>query len=322
MTVKKILTLLVSTCLLFFGVHAEAKKFPPPYPTAEQELMDFPQLYPTYSWLPVPNTEFYQVQVIKVGEPRDKIVRELFNKEAFDKMTDSTPFTEAGEYYWQVRVVDKKHKPLSDWSQKKFFTVTTPVTFAVLGDSISHGGASYIPAGQLSCQWETYCSVPVKNLARSGDTTQMMLDRFDNDVLPFKPQVLLIMGGVNDIRIGSNSNSVIKNLEALRDKCLANEITPVFCTLTSMTPEIMLPLGIHLTDGDWREAREQINYWIMKTPYFIDVAEQLTDAQGYMDARFTPDGLHPALRGKMIMGETIGNYLRKNFADKLESPKP
>ncbi|MBR3746976.1 MAG: hypothetical protein IKP64_14835 [Selenomonadaceae bacterium] len=317
MTFKKIFTLLVSTCLLLFGGQAEAKKFLPPYPTAELDLMDFPQLYPTYSWLPVPRTEFYEVQVVKIDSPRDKIVRQLFNKEAFDRMTDPTPFTEAGEYYWQVRVVDKKHKPLSDWSQKKFFTVTTPVKFAILGDSISHGGASYVPAGQLSCQWETYCSVPVKNLAQSGDTTQVMLNRFDNDVLPFKPQVLLIMGGVNDIRMGSKSDDVIKNLEALRDKCLSNDITPVFCTLTSMVPEIMLPLGIHLTDGDWREAREQINNWIMRTPYFIDVAAPLTDAQGYMRAELTPDGLHPALRGKMIIGETIGEYLRKTFADKI-----
>ena len=317
MTFKKFFTLPLIMCLFLFGGHVDAKKFPAPVPTGEQDLMDFPQLYPTYSWLPVPKSEFYQVQVVKIGSPRDKIVRELYNTEAFDRVTDWAPFTEAGEYYWQVRVVDKKHKPLSDWSPKKFFTVTTPVTFAVFGDSISHGGAAYVPAGQLSCQWQTYCSVPVKNLARSGDTTQMMLERFDSDVLPFKPQVLLIMAGVNDIRMGDKSDAVIKNLEALRDKCLANGITPVFCTLTSMTPEILLPLGIFLTDGDWREAREQINGWIMRTPYFVDTAEQLTDAQGYMHAHLTPDGLHPGLRGKMIIGETIGNYLRKTFADKL-----
>ena len=317
MSFKKILTLLMSTCVLFFGGHVEAKNFPSPLPTGEQELMDFPQLYPTYSWLPLPKTQFYQVQVVKLDSPRDKIVRELFNTEGFDRVTDWTPLTEAGEYYWQVRVVDKNKKPLSDWSQKKFFTVTTPVTFAVLGDSISHGGASYIPAGQLSCQWETYCDVPIKNLARSGDTTQMMIDRFDNDILPFKPQVLVIMGGVNDIRMGDKSDVVIKNLETLRDKCLANDITPVFCTLTSMAPDVLRPLGIFLTDGDWRSEREIINNWIMNTPYFIDTAETLTDGQGYLRADLTPDGLHPGLRGKKIIGETIGRYLKEKFADKI-----
>ena len=228
-------------------------------------------------------------------------------------MTDGTPFTEAGDYYWQVRVVNKNHKPLSDWSEKKFFTVTAPVKFAVLGDSISHGGANYIPAGQLSCQWETYSAVPIKNLARSGDTTQQMLDRFDSDVLPFKPQVLVIMGGVHDIRTGASAEDVIKNLSALRDKCLANDITPVFSALTSMNPELIHKRGILLTDGDWRAAREQVNLWIKSTPYFVDATEALTDEFGYLRAEFTPDGLHPALRGKKILGEAIGSYLKKNF---------
>lgn len=307
---KKVLPLLLSTCLLFGG-GVEAKKLPPPVLTAEFEQMDFMQLYPTYSWEPLPMTRYYMVQVVNVS--KNKIVRELMSTEALNRVTDWTPFTEPGEYYWQVCVVDKNRKPLSDWSQKKYFTVTTPVKFAVLGDSISHGGASYIPAGQLSCQWETYCPVPIKNLARSGDTTKQMLDRFDNDVLPFKPQVLIIMAGVNDIRTGSTADDVITNLEALRDKCLANGMTPVFCTVTSMNPDVMTQRGWTLTDNDWREAREQINFWIKTTPYFIDVATGLTDEFGYLKADLTPDGLHPALRGKKFMGETIGDYLKKNF---------
>lgn len=310
---KKFLPLILSACMLFGGSVDAAKKFPPPIPTAEFEQMDFMQLYPTYSWEPVPLTQFYMVQVVKVEEPRDKIVRELLNTEAFNRVTDWTPFTEPGEYYWQVRVVDKNHKPLSDWSAPKYFTVTAPVKFAVLGDSISHGGASYIPAGQLSCQWETYSEVPIKNLARSGDTTKQILDRFDRDVLAFKPQVLVIMAGINDIRLGLTSDAIIKNLEAVRDKCLANDITPVFCTILPMNPEMMSRVGISLADGDWRETREKINFWIKKTPYFVDTATPLTDDFAYLKAELTPDGLHPALRGKKILGELIGDYLKKNF---------
>lgn len=312
MSLKKFLPLVLSTCLLFGG-GVEAKKIPPPLLTAEFEQMDFAPLYPTFSWEPIPLTQFYMVQVVKVETPRDKIVRELFNGEAFNRVTDWTPFTEPGEYYWRVCVVDKKHKPLSDWSEPKYFTVTAPVKFAAYGDSITHGGASFIPAGQLSCQWETYCSVPIKNLARSGDTTQMMIERFERDVLPFKPQVLVIMGGVNDIRMGMNSDAVIKNLETLRDKCLAQSITPVFCTLTSMNPERMSRLRIPLTEKDWREARERINLWITRTPYFVDTASALTDGKGYLRAELTPDGLHPGLRGKKIIGEAVGAYLKRNF---------
>lgn len=311
---KFLLPIFLLWALLFSG-NADAAKFPPPVLTAEFEQMDFPQLYPTYSWEPLPKTEFYLVQVVKVDTPRDRIVRELMNTEDFNRVTDWSPFTEPGEYFWRVRVVDKNKNPLSDWSEKKFFTVTAPVTFAVLGDSISHGGAAYIPAGQLSCQWETYSSVPIKNLARSGDTTQMMIERFDSDVLPFRPKILLIMAGVNDIRLGASGDDVIKNFETLRDKCLANDITPVFCTVTSMNPKLIRQRGIELTDGDWREAREKINLWIMQTPYFVDTAAALTDECGLLRVELTPDGLHPALRGKKIIGETISNYLRTTFAD-------
>ena len=51
----------------------------------------------------------------------------------------------------------------------------------------------------------------------------------------------------------------------------------------------------------------------MRTPYFIEVAKDLTDEFGYLRAELAPDGLHPALRGKKIMGELIGDYLKKNF---------
>ena len=310
MKLKKILPLMLAASLLLGGA-VEAKNFKPPTLTAEFDQMAFMQLYPTYSWEPLPKTEFYQVRVVDVE--KNQVVRELFNTEALNRVTDSQAFTTAGEYYWQVRVVDKNHKPLSDWSEKKFFKVEMPVEFAALGDSLTHGGSAYIPAGQLSCQWETFCEVPIKNLGRSGDTTAMMIERFDKDVLPFAPKILVIMGGVNDIRGGMKSDAVIKNLETLRDKCLANDITPVFCTLTSMNPDIMKARGIFLTDDDWREEREKINLWIRTTPYFIDVTEGLIDEFGYLYKNLAPDGLHPALRGKKIMGELISDYLKKNF---------
>ena len=260
MTLRKFLSATLLTGVLLCGGHVDAAKFQPPVTTAEFELMDFMQLYPTFSWEPLARTEFYRVQVVRVAT--NKIVRELSNQWAFNRVTDTEPFIEPGEYFWQVRVVDKKGRALSDWSEKKFFTVTAPVDFAVLGDSISHGGAAYIPAGQLSCQWETYSPVPIKNLARSGDTTQMMIDRFDRDVLPFRPKVLIIFGGINDIRTGSDADTVIRNLTTLRDKCLANSITPVFCTVTPMNPDLMSRRQIPLTNDAWQLELAKVNAWI------------------------------------------------------------
>ena len=255
--------LIAAVIMMSFLGNAEAKRFNPPVLTAEFEQMAYAPLYPTFSWEPLPKSEFYMVQVVNAD--KNQVVRELFNGEAFNRVTDWSPFNEKGNFYWRVRAVDKK-----------YFKVEMPVKFAALGDSITHGGANYIPAGQISCQWQTFCDIPVKNLGRSGDTTEMMINRFENDVLPFNPQYLIIMGGVNDIREGKSADEVVKNLEILRDKCLSNDITPVFCTITPMNPEIIKRRGIYLTDGDWQAARNEINAWIMQNRYSVDVSTALT----------------------------------------------
>ena len=303
--------LIAAVIMMSFLGNAEAKRFNPPVLTAEFEQMAYAPLYPTFSWEPLPKSEFYMVQVVNAD--RNQVVRELFNGEALNRVTDWSPFNEQGNFYWRVRAVNKKHKPLGDWSEKKYFKVEMPVKFAALGDSITHGGANYIPAGQISCQWQTFCDIPVKNLGRSGDTTEMMINRFENDVLPFNPQYLIIMGGVNDIREGKSADEVVKNLEILRDKCLSNDITPVFCTITPMNPEIIKRRGIYLTDGDWQAARNEINAWIMQNRYSVDVSTALTDENNFLRADLTPDGLHPALRGKKLIGEKISEYLSRNF---------
>ena len=287
-----------------------SEKFKAPSPSTEFEYMDYCPLYPTYSWLPIANTKFYQVQVVRQVGDEEVVVRDLTNTEALDRVTDYIPFNEAGDYYWQVRVIDNNKNPLSPWSVKKYFKVTMPVEFAAFGDSITHGGASFIPAGQLSCQWETFCDVPIKNLGRSGDTSAMMLERFDRDVLPFKPKVLVIMGGVNDIREGAKAENVIKNLAAIRQKCIENNITPVFIAITSMNPKI---IKAYLTDGDWQSERNKLNQWINSNSYCLDFNTKLNDEQDYLKVEYTPDGLHPNLRGKKIIGEIIGSYLQEMF---------
>ena len=65
------------------------------------------------------------------------------------------------------------------------------------------------------------------------------------------------MGGVNDIREGAKAETVINNLIAIREKCIANDITPVFVTITSMNPKI---IKAYLTKGiKWIKLEEISN---------------------------------------------------------------
>lgn len=305
----KIFSALLAAVMLFFNSAADAKiKFTAPHPTTEFEKMEFAPLYPTYSWEPLANTEFYLVQVL---DENGEVIRELLNKAALNRVTDWQPFNKVGKYYWRVCVVDKHKNQLSAWSEPKLINVTSPVVFAALGDSITHGGASFIPAGQLSCQWETYCQYLIKNIGRSGDTTEMMIDRFESDVLPFQPKVLIIMGGVNDIRLGKTADEVINNLKILREKCSANDILAVFCTLTPMNNELMARVGIPFAK-DWQKEQIKINEWILKNDG-INVNERLVDFDGTLRPTITPDGLHPDMRGKMFIGKAIEQALTEKY---------
>ncbi len=292
--------------VLIFGGTARAQfRYDAPNPSTEFELMAYAPVYPTYSWEPVAGVEFYQVQVVNA---RGEIISELVNAESLSRVTEWRAFTEVGEYFWRVRAVDDRNEPLSNWSAKKYFSVTAPVEIAALGDSITHGGANFIPAGQLSCQWETFCAVPVKNIGRSGDTTEMMIERFDNDVLPFKPKFMLILGGINDIREGATAAEVIANLKILRDKCAANGIASAFATLTPMNEEIIRSRHVSLDGKNWKSERAKVNRWILENGG-VEISAGLANSAGELRAEFTPDGLHPNLRGKMLIGKAIEKFL-------------
>ena len=172
-----------------------------------------------------------------------------------------------------------------------------------------------VPPSYQLYDWESYCTVPVKNLGRSGDTTEAMLARFEHDVLPFSPRVLLIMGGVNDYRVGIYGAETVRNLAALCEKCRAHGITPIFLTATPIRPALMTArMTITTPPSDWWAHRDYVNNWVMQQEHSINVATVLSDADGELEEGYTTDGLHPDLTGKKYIGQTVDSYLRTHFA--------
>ena len=90
---------------------------------------------------------------------------------------------------------------------------------AIFGDSISHGGGSisYSPT-DWDFSYASYLMFPTINLAQSGDTSAMGVERFDRDVLPFKPSYVIILIGSNSLRAGVPAGEVIADLQTLKEK--------------------------------------------------------------------------------------------------------
>lgn len=289
---------------------------PSPRTTTEFDKMPYPPIYPVYSWIPTNGANHYEIELIKDG----KIIRRYFTQsqtqeDNFD-FYDKTPVLDEGEYFWRVRALTRDNQPLTEWSDKdesNSFEVKHQIRFCALGDSITHGGGSIsAPPSTVVYNWETYCAIPVKNLGRSGDTTAEILDRFDSDVLPFRPEVLFIMAGVNDYRSGILGSESVENLEWIREKCYRNGIKPVFLTPTPLNPAQIQKIGfIDMPPADWQEHQKFICDWIRNQEYFIDVNEKLTDDAGNLIDSLSVDGLHPDADGKRIIGEAVAAWLDK-----------
>jgi hypothetical protein len=276
--------------------------------------MAYAPLYPVYAWIPLSGQKHHEVEVYRRAGGRDIYLHTLQAGE-YD-VYDDEPFTQAGTYFFRVRGTTEAGTPISEWSAAGPFTVADRTPIAALGDSITHGGGAITvsPADTLY-NWESYCSVPVKNLGHSGDTTAAMLARFERDVLPFSPRVLIIMGGVNDYRVGIYGAESVRNLAALREKCRAHGITPIFLTATPIRPTMMAArMTITTPPSDWWAHRDYINKWVMEQEHSLDVSTVLADAGGELEAEYTTDGLHPDLMGKKYIGEHVDAYLRTHFA--------
>ena len=111
-----------------------------------------------------------------------------------------------GTYYWRVRGLDKRGLPVGEWSLPQKIKPGTGrgnpggylrrQHFPRRGDTCPSAPSDY------AYSYSSYISVPTVNLSESGDTSQMMVDRFEKDVLPFHLKTLLIMGGTNSLRTG------------------------------------------------------------------------------------------------------------------------
>ena len=294
------------------------------------DLMDWlPQpIYHVFDWIPLNTAAKYEVEMLihppekeNDTEPSpDSVWRMISNDVASCYDEYGRPY--AGAYYWRVRALDANDKIIGTWSDSEKFIVedyTKGVEVAVFGDSISHGGGavSYSPRA-LQYSYETYIDFPVVNLSRSGDTAHTTLERFEHDVLPLKPKTLIISTGANclrDTRI--SADDVISDLAGINNLCRKNNIRPVFLTLMPINPANLLKAFHTPTDPNWHAKLDQINDYIRRQEFVVDLEPYFYDKQGTMDSALSVDGIHPDIRGKMLIGELISKRFKElGFVDK------
>ncbi|TWH49473.1 GDSL-type esterase/lipase family protein [Sporomusa sp. KB1] len=274
-------------------------------------------LYPAYSLIPVLGALSHEIELTRQPPENPGGIEpsqyRIWSQTVIglNDCYDDQPRIIPGKYYWRVRGIDAAGNPVGGYSDAAEFSVDLSRGHyaATFGDSITHGGGaiSYSPA-DFDYSYQTYLNFPAVNLGKSGDTTAAMLARFDQDVLPFKPKYLLILGGTNSLRGGVPAAQVITELTGIRDKCLTNGIRPIFLTLPPINPDAIADVFHEETVNNWREEFDAVNQFIRQQRYFIDLEPHFLDSNRELPDYLAIDGLHPDIEGKKLIAQIINAH--------------
>lgn len=284
-----------------------------PYPHVYRPGNGSTLLYPVYSYAGNPGAVKYEVEVTdQYPENRDGTGPSKYR--VFSKVTtlsnvyDDNP--RIGTFYWRVRGMDENGNPVGIWSLPEKVRTNPDEHFEVgiFGDSITQGGGHlYHSPADMAYSYVTYLDFPAVNMGRSGDTTEMMEDRFDRDVLPFHVKYLLIMGGINDLRMGADPDKVIHHLEAIRKKCIDHHIVPILLTIVPINPENIQKYYGDVTYSGWKESVDTVNSWIRTQPH-IDTAAPFADYL-VMPGELAMDGIHGDWNAKQMIAGEINRHM-------------
>lgn len=270
-------------------------------------------LYPAYDFIPNVHATQFEIEVTDAPPENPNGIEPSVHR-IFSRIINSNelydPYPRIGTYYWRVRGLDNNGNPVGVYCDAQMYRnePSDNWEFAILGDSISHGG------GHLSFgpeDWEYsyayYLDFPVINLSHSGDTSTTMVERFNADVLPFHPKYLLIMCGTNSIRAGVPAENVIADIKTIQQKCYDNNITPILLTLSTINPHNIKKVFDEGTSDNWLKNLETVNRYIRSQPH-IDTAATL-NSPGILPTYYSMDGLHGDIPAKKLYAQAINENI-------------
>ncbi|MFZ5753713.1 MAG: GDSL-type esterase/lipase family protein [Bacillota bacterium] len=169
-------------------------------------------------------------------------------------------------------------------------------TIVALGDSITYGypftpDVSWVERLRRETGWK------VINSGVSGDTFDDMALRLETDVFTHKPDIVILMGGTNDVYVGLSQPRIQKSFKAIIDALEAENIKIIVGIPLPVDDATERPLQL------WRSWLRQ--FCEDKGIAIIDFHQDFMDERGKMKEDLFLDGCHPRVKGYEIMGERV-----------------
>lgn len=194
-------------------------------------------------------------------------------------------------------------------------------TIVCHGDSLTQG-ADLNPNYTWPVLVENRVGIEIINSGIGGDTSGGLLGRFYHDVVRHNPDVVLVMGGTNDLWWDLDVNIILANIFAMT--CQAE--------YHNMAPVVGLPLPLYMENIRQQKMMAPIGGWencIQKLERLIDALSFsaresdiavldfyhlfLDDTGEVQENYFLEDGLHPNKEGHMVMADAAARFLQSTF---------
>jgi lysophospholipase L1-like esterase len=178
-----------------------------------------------------------------------------------------------------------------------------------MGDSITEFWSVINP--------EFFIGKPYINRGISGQTSPQMLIRFKPDVIALKPDVVIILAGINDIA-GNTGPSTIEmitdNIFSMAELAKANQIKVILC---SVLPAFDFPWATGL-----QPAEKVINLNKMITKYadangilYLDYYSAMENEHKGLKSDYSEDGVHPNKAGYKVMNPLVEKAIEKTLSN-------
>jgi acyl-CoA thioesterase-1 len=176
-----------------------------------------------------------------------------------------------------------------------------PASVATLGDSITARYRLSYSYPDLLGRWR---GIPVRNFGVSGDTTAQMLERLPAvlDSGP-TPQVVVILGGTNDIARGMPVEEALRNLQTIAERVRDSRRRPVLvCPPPSGAFHLERAQALRggLRDYAYAQGLTYVDPW---------AAMEDPTRRGWLRPELALDVLHPNEQGQYVLAEQIARAL-------------
>jgi lysophospholipase L1-like esterase len=169
-------------------------------------------------------------------------------------------------------------------------------TFVAMGDSLT-AWPSESPWPDRLDKGDANLRI-LNNAGVPGDTTADMRGRFDRDVLAYKPNVVFILGGTNDLGHKISQATTIANLKAMVVAAKAKGIRVFLMTIPPDSFTSMAPYIDSLNNAIVRLGNAN-------SVVVIDIHTPLSTSDGVYVRKFTSDGLHFSVLGSATVATTV-----------------